>query len=148
MRLNKDFMLVGLFSCCLGVVCLIDHLTNSSMQRPQKSRRVLSIVSTTPSWTNTCKWGKKIDNNNLKFCLKAEGNTYQYRFENSYRVLAFKLLVVCEPVDQLHDQWFKELSGYLEEKHSNSEPSAPACLWQPFLWVYIKDINQNNDHSS
>lgn len=49
MRLKRDFMLAGLFSCCLGVVCLIDHLTNSWIQVPLKSLRVLSNGSTIPS---------------------------------------------------------------------------------------------------
>lgn len=43
-------------------------------------------------------------------------NTYQNGFENSYCILALKLLVVCEPVNQLHNQWFKQLSGYLTKK--------------------------------
>lgn len=43
-------------------------------------------------------------------------NTYQNGLENSYCVLALKFLVVCEPVNQLHNQRFKELSGYLSKK--------------------------------
>lgn len=43
-------------------------------------------------------------------------NPYQNGLQNSYCVLALKLLVVCEPVDQLHNERLKQLSGYLGEK--------------------------------
>lgn len=42
-------------------------------------------------------------------------DNYQNGLQDSYCILALELLVVREPVDQLHHQRFKELPGYLEQ---------------------------------
>lgn len=42
--------------------------------------------------------------------------THQNGLQNGHRVLALELLVVGEPVNQLHDQRFKELPGHLQNR--------------------------------
>lgn len=165
MRLNKDFMLAGLFSCCLGVVCFIDHLTNSSMQRPQKSRRVLSTGSTTPFWRGRKQKGRVTNpqTSNEVLLQKEErkdevlkrssascvnGNTFlhiylnknHHYYHNSLQyghcILALKLLVVCEPVNQLHDQRFKELPGNLMKNVRLIKLIINTTINQKLLWNY------------
>lgn len=47
------------------------------------------------------------------FILIKKHHYYHNGLQYSHCILALKLLVVCEPVNQLHDQRFKELPGNL-----------------------------------
>ena len=48
-RFRRDLVLMGLFSCCFLVVCLMDHTRNSFTHSAEKSRKEVSVGWMTPS---------------------------------------------------------------------------------------------------
>lgn len=69
------------------------------------------------------------------------GEIYQNGFQNCYCVLTLKLLVVGEPVDQLHHQRLKQLPCHLREVSKYIRESLNPCYLKKIIIIITSLFN-------